>query len=309
MKKIGIIVNPNAKRIRKMKTSPAETFRAIAGDYADIRETACVEDVQNIIKIFKDEKIPYIGICGGDGTIHGVVTDIVNVYDRDEIPPILILKCGTMNNVARTAGLKGSGPAALKRLVSAFKTDTAIRTVTRDTMKIGDKYCFLFGAGFTTNFLDAAYSGTEKGVVQNLKVIKRAITDSFKEVKADSMFNGLDAEIFCDGEILPFRNVTGILTGTVEHVGMGFSPMPDSIKEEGSFQAIICGMSPRDIVKNLFKLKSGKPIKNSLHINTLMSKLKIHNSVPFRYTMDGDLYDSSPELSVETGPAVRLIEV
>jgi diacylglycerol kinase family enzyme len=71
MKKIGIIVNANAKKVRKGVIS-SDRFREIGSNLADVRETSTFDELDGALRNFRDEKYPYIGIAGGDGTIHHV---------------------------------------------------------------------------------------------------------------------------------------------------------------------------------------------------------------------------------------------
>lgn len=308
MNKIGIIINPNAKRIRRSRKNITEVLRSIGSGTVTVEETSSIEDIPVKLRLFHKNKIPVIGICGGDGTIHQVLTQIIKIWGEKNIPAVLILPLGTMNNVARTLGMRGKGPAVLSRLVRSMHSGNDICTEIRYTMKIDGRYCFLFGAGFTSHFLDAVYSGSEKGVIQNWKVIGGAIKDIFTETDGGPLFRPLESDITYGKNKVPFRKITGILSGTVEHIGMGFSPMPEATRP-GSFQAIISGMKPREFLKNLNKLRTGREIKHNLHLNVCTKDMIIHADEPFRYTMDGDMYSSEGDLNVVLGPGIRLVKI
>ena len=308
MNKIGIIINPNAKRIRRSRKNLTELLRSIGGATVTVEETSSIEEIPLKLQIFRRNRILVIAICGGDGTIHQVLTQIINIWGEKNIPDILILPLGTMNNVARTLGMRGKGPAVLKRLIKSLDSGKDLRTEVRYTMKIENRYCFLFGAGFTSHFLDAVYSGSEKGVVQNWKVIGGALKDIFTSPDGGPLFKPLEADITYNNVKVPFKRITGILSGTVEHIGMGFKPMPDATKP-GSFQAIISGMKPGEFLKNLNRLRTGREIKHPMHINTCAKVLSIHASVPFRYTMDGDMYSCEGDLKVKLGPGINLVRI
>ena len=143
MKKIGVIINPHAKIIRKKKKH-LELYKKLHGDHVDINITETLDDIVRVMNRFKEENISYLAIVGGDGSIHNVITKALNVYSPGNVPDIVILKGGTMNNIARSLGLKGKGPEILKRLVNKIKEGKEIRILERDTMKIQGCYCFIF---------------------------------------------------------------------------------------------------------------------------------------------------------------------
>lgn len=308
MKQIGIIINPFAKSIRKSRRDMPALFRSLGGEYADVRLSDSLEQVDEILNDFKKNNMRYIGTSGGDGTIHHVVSRMINIYKPNPTPPLLILKGGTMDNIARTIDLKSKGPAILKRLVAALEQGKPVQTFKRDTMKIGERYCFLFGAGLTTNFLNAVYEG-EKGTIKNLKVIFRALSEGLRDKRDSALFKRLNAKVLIDGKPLPFEEILAILSGTVEKVGMGFTPLPRGNEREGTFHIIISGEKPIEGVKQFFRIKKGIPMKGAFNFNGLVSTLSIESREPFQYTMDGDLFDCSSKLLVEMGPQIELVYV
>ncbi len=309
MQKIGIIVNPHARSVRRSRKDLAAVFRKIGGAHADVRLSTSFEYLEQSLSEFRKADIAYIGVAGGDGTLHQVLTRLVRIYGKKELPPIVILKSGTMDNVARTVSLKGKGPAILTRLVRALDAGAPVETHRRDTMAIDGRYGFLFGAGLTANFLNAAYEGDKKGFFKNCEVIYRAIRDAITKDPDSPLFKRLNAEIVADGTKLGFTEILGLLSGTVEHVGMGFSPMPRAIEKDGTFHLIVSGLTPLQGAGQVLRLKSGKPLKGGNNFDGIVSRLKIKSPEPFQYTIDGDLYDCDGTLEVKMGPPVRIVKV
>jgi hypothetical protein len=75
-------------------------------------------------------------------------------------------------------------------------------------------------------------------------VIFRAIRDAITKDPDSPLFKRLNAEVVADGAKLGFTEILGLLSGTVEHVGMGFSPMPRAIEKDGTFHLIVSGLTP-----------------------------------------------------------------
>lgn len=309
MKNIGIIINPNAKKIRT-GTISIRDFKKFDSSIIFTECTSSVEDIDRIIAIFKNKKIESIGVVGGDGTLHNVVTSAIKCYGAEKIPPFLVFKGGTMDNVARSIGNDGNAMSVLERLQAAMKSNRELNFSCRDTIRVGSRYCFLFGAGFVTNFLDEAYGGVEKGLKQNLKTIFKAVRHAVIDYGDISMFRPLYAKVKADGKELSVTRLTGILSGTVEHIGMGFTPLSRSMEKSGMQHAIITGAPPGFVVRNIRSLKIGRKINHPLHFDDVISSMEIISPGSFKYTMDGDLYSAETgSLTVAMGPQIKFIKI
>lgn len=308
MKKIGVIINPNAKKFRTGKVD-IKIYSDLSSDSINICTPQNLNELNLTVKDFMKRDLDIICIGGGDGTIHVVLSELINIYKKKSLPPILILKEGTMDNIARSVGLKGKGAALLRRLIKAINDGKSIEYEIRHTMKIGDKYCFLFGTGFVTNFLNKAYSGREKGLYRNMQVALMGVKEGLLNSNNGEIFSSAKQDIFINNKQISISNVSGILAGTVEHIGMGFSPLANSVHSENIFQIIILGISPRKILLNLNRLRTGENIKSDNYLNTLSRSLTIKQKGSFEYTMDGDIYTANDELNVTVGPSLKLIKI
>ncbi len=306
MKKIGVIVNLNSRKFKLGKINPEKTFESIAKDNVIVKYTKTIDEIVDVAKEFKKLGVEYIAPSGGDGTLHHIVTQFSKVYN-DKIPPVLILKTGTMNNVATSLEIKGDANDVLHRFITQIKRGHDVKIVTRHTLLIDGRYCFLFGNGLTADFLDVYYS-TGKSYRKLVGLILNIIVEAFSH--SDSkLFKGFTGNITCDSETLPFKDVLGILAGTVETIGMGFYPLFRANEKDGQFHVIVCAMKPKDLAKQIIKLKKGIPINNTLYYEKTVKEIVLQSQHPFMYTMDGDLYHCDGLLKVSTGIPVQFIVV
>jgi len=307
-KKISVVINPNAKKFRTGRAS-FESYKKFESDCVSIITPATLQELKAVTDNMAEQKPDYICIAGGDGTLHVVLSSIINSFLPSPVPPVLILKEGTMDNVARTINLKGRGPQLLKRLIDAVNSNKEIEIHKRITMKINNMYCFLFGIGFITNFLREAYSGKEKGVISNLQVAMKSSLEAVTNRTKGKIFNAMNGDIYLNGNRIDINPIHGLLAGTVEHIGMGFSPMPGAAKKHGEFEVIIVGLKPAAIIMNLNRLRTGRAIKSDKYLKCHTKTIKINIESMYDYTMDGDIYQAEGELIVEIGPEIKLIKV
>jgi diacylglycerol kinase family enzyme len=264
------------------------------------------------VKGFLDRGLSHIGISGGDGTIHQVLTRIITVYGDTPIPPILLLGDGTMNNIAHSIGIRKKGRSNLKKFLHDVHHREVV-LVERGTMRIDGRYCCLFGCGMTSNFLTELYKG-DKGYMRSIDLVRNAIN----EVVTTSVFNRevkllrpLNGQIFCDGELMPLRHMLVVLAGTVEEVGFGLRPLYLASERKGHFHLIATDLDPKDVLFRLGFISTGNGnlIKNPRYCDRLVREILIQSPDPFEYTMDGDIYLADRELKVSAGPDIRFVSV
>ncbi len=309
MEKIPIIVNPYSRKNIKTKGNSVEVFKQIGGDRVDVRSVGTIEEIDEVAEECKNKIISFLAISGGDGTLHQVISRFINIYAPAPIPPVVILKDGTMNNISGTIKLKGDGYSILKRLLRAICRGDKVATADRYTMKIEDRYCFLFGVGLTTNVLNAVYEGDRKDFPKVVRVIIKAFSDGILRADSSSLYKRLKAKTYFNGEKIASDDILGILAGTVEDVGMGFRPLKRKITTEPGFHVIATGVKPIVLACHILTLARGGTFHHPLHFDSHVRNLRIISDGSFEYTMDGDIYSADREIYVETGPAVTLVSV
>jgi diacylglycerol kinase family enzyme len=309
MIRVGIIINANAKKNRLMKKDPSEVYRRIGGSLVDIRLTRSLDELEDVIGDFQKKAVSYIGVSGGDGSLHHALTVAMKVYGENRTPPLVVLKGGTMDNVSRSIHLRGQGHDVLRRLLKKISAGGKIEIRKRGTMRIGDRYCFIFGTGFVTNFLEEVYRGGEKGNFRNIQVICMAFRHLIFRPERGSLFRRIEGRFTADGRILDLDSSSVILAGTVEHVGMGFAPLYRALEKSGSFHALISGLGPASFLRHIMKIYRGGMVRESPHYDLVADRLTIESDSRFSYTMDGDMYEASGRLEVAAGPLVDMVLV
>ncbi|MBN1496106.1 MAG: hypothetical protein JXA07_05015 [Spirochaetes bacterium] len=309
MNKVGLIINPHARGVKKMNINPNEFFLKISNGYADVRVTNSVAEIDPVIREFKKLGIPYVAVCGGDGSHHHILSRMINIYKKEPVPPILHLRAGTMNTQPRTINLKGKPDQILKRLVAILKENGEPQTFIRDTIRVEDRYCFLFGVGMTANFLNEYYKGEGTGPKKALKTIWMAVRGAAFGADVGTLFDRLDCKVVIDGKTVPHNDFIAVLVGTVDDIGIGFKPLYRAYEKEGTFHVLSVGCQPSDVVKYIPSIKSGKPIQHPYLFDDIGKKITITSDKKMLYTMDGDMYEADRVLEAEAGPRVRLVYV
>jgi diacylglycerol kinase family enzyme len=308
---LPIFVNPLS---RQHKKNPylAEEYRNCCDGRVEILKPASFKELALAAEMCKKKKYPCIAISGGDGTIHQVITALIRAYKKTALPGILLLGDGTMNNIANSIGIRKGGKKILCRY---FEKKNKPMFQKRLTIKIDDKYCFLFGCGLVSNFLNEAYKGN-KGFLRNLATIQLGIREAIKSIfitRTDSfkLLKPLIAQVYVSGTLLPIDKIVVLLAGTVEKIGMGFSPLYKAKKDKKSFHLLLSGAPATLILINILPIALGKGLlfTDKRYIDRVVPGFEIHSQTQFDYTMDGDMYVAEGVLKIKTGSEVQFIIV
>ena len=166
----GVITNPRA---RKNAANPnrVERLRKILGREGVFRKTQTPEEIWDAAREFRRRKIDILVIDGGDGTLHHTLSAFIPIYDGLDLPPIVLLGGGTMNTIAKSLGMKGLSEVILQRIISATRGRAPFEVVRANTLRVNDRYGFIFGLGFPVSLLKAYYRGQGRGRWKTIRVL------------------------------------------------------------------------------------------------------------------------------------------
>ncbi len=309
---IGILINPAAADNSDAGAVAARLEKLARGLRPALWISNSVDDIYKIAEEFRSKNLKYLLVSGGNGTFHHVVSRFKTVYRGGEIPPVLLLKAGHINTIAESIGLTGDGADILGRFAALVKKGRTPVLLRRDLIKIEDRYCVIFGCGIITTYMDLYYKMGEYTPHKAFEVLSKMAatlrTPSSQEARAAfAPFNG---RIHIDGSLWKKKNVLGCLALTIPTVGLGFNPGARALEKPGTFQLIVSALAPVDLLTQIFRIQSGVKIDDPNHFDDLAGEMRIESKDPFRYTMDGEMYDAIYELNISTGASgVQLIYV
>lgn len=308
MLKIGIIINPYSKKIVRMKSDPVEFYKKIGGDSVEIRLTRNEDDIVKAAKDFKKLSISYLAISGGDGSVHLVISKFLSVYKKN-LPHILLLKDGSMNLVSKSLNLKGKGPDILNRLLNTIKNGGQVDIAYRNTIKVNDMYCFLFGLGFVSNYINEFNKGGNKSPLKAFKVMAIAIWQALFKTEEKGLFSRMNLKLIVDGKALAISDYFAVFAATIANLAISFTPTPRAYEKENTFHLIATGLKPGALIKNLNKIRRGVRINHPDHYDNIASDIKIIRKGKFLYQMDGDIYETSGSLHAKKGLRIGFVRV
>ena len=306
---IGVITNPRA---RKNTGNPAriERLRQILGHEGVFRETQTPKEISDTAREFRRGEIDILVIDGGDGTLHHTISAFIPIYDGTALPPIVLLRGGTMNTIANSLGIKGLSEVILQRIVSTVGGRAPFGVIRANTLMVNGRYGFIFGLGFPVSLLNAYYLGKGRGAGKTFRVLLKILFSTLEKKGAGSnFFDQFKADIWLDGERLPIGRYTAILGSTVKGVGLGFKPTRRAGQKEGLFQLLCLDMGPKRMAMNALKVLLGMELGDEKLIDRMVTRSVIKLERAADMQIDGEIFKSQNEIQLHVGPAIRFIRM
>jgi diacylglycerol kinase family enzyme len=261
---------------------------------------------------FRAAEIDLLGINGGDGTGHVVLTAFAHAYGDRPLPRVLLLRGGAMNTVAHGHGIGGAPDAILKSVLEQRRRGIPLRTVDRDLLRIEadggpPRYGFIFGTGAVVTFLEAYYRTGRPSPFAALGLMARAIGSAIRSGPfALSLMRRERLHVETDGEEWPDGSYLTLLAGSTPDIGLGFKAFHRCDEQPGFFHAVGVTAPLLPLALSLPRIRAGRPWRRRHALDEVARELLLTGERS-RYTVDGDLYQAQGQVRVSTGPGVDIV--
>jgi hypothetical protein len=133
--RVGLLSNPRSERNRRGMAALESVIDA-APDILH-RRFHPEEGFGPPLRAMADAGVELIVVNSGDGTVQGLLTELLHHRPFATTPRLAILPRGMANMTAADCGLKGKGPKTLERLLAACRAGTVDRHLTpRHVLKV-----------------------------------------------------------------------------------------------------------------------------------------------------------------------------
>jgi diacylglycerol kinase family enzyme len=308
---IGIVNNPRSRRNRR---SPrvARRLRAQLGDDGELLDASTPEELAGALERFRAAGADVLGVNGGDGTIHYVLTAAVRAWDGAALPRILLLPGGAMNTMARGTGLRGGPERLLREVLIRRRHGFPLRTVERDLLRVSadgaaPTYGFIFGTGSVVSFLEAYYATGRPSPATAALLVGRGLASALVNGGfAATLTRRERLRVATDGDEWPDGTYLALAAASTPDVGFGFRAFARCLEQPGSFHVVgVTGSLPQ-LAVSVPRIRRGAPWRRRVAQDEVTRTLVVEGERP-RFTVDGDLYGAERAISVETGPGVEIV--
>jgi diacylglycerol kinase family enzyme len=306
---IGVIVNPHASG-NKRHPRRVPRFESMVGADGEVVATTDLDALDETLQRFREREIEIVAVCGGDGSLYHVLSRIVVIWAGAELPLVLPLRAGTINNLSRTIGARRRRPESmLAHVVKDYRQGRTHEIAERDLICVnGQHYGYIVGAGLIVNFLRLYYSGARPGPVRAFGLlIVLGLSFIFRTSLIQGVVKSVEADVDCDGERVPFRSFTLLLASTVAHIGLGVKPFYLSARKRGYCHVLAGSSGPGALLSRLWRFFRGFPPGLDTLYDSMASRVRIEFASPQAFTINGDIFDPVDVLELEAGPRVSFI--
>jgi diacylglycerol kinase family enzyme len=234
--RLGVIVNPHARMNRGKPGCRSAELRGIVGPWGEVHETPSVEDLRTTLAGLFPEVTHLVG-DGGDGALHWLINEVAHcIPDPERWPTFVPTKGGSVNAVARKAGVRGRPDAIVRALAAAAAANRPPAEVSLDTLQLTgrradgstfERLCFGLAAGGVGNrFYERYYDGPDHDRLAVARVIARTLGDDLTSKVAPSrlktpnyasvLFTPTRARVLIDGEEVPTRTHRLLHAGAID---------------------------------------------------------------------------------------------
>lgn len=321
--KTAIIVNANAGKHNGRGSALQMAAQILTAPDLVFTTKSLAELEHAARQIASHPEIAVLGVFGGDSTASSSLKSVISKMRPDKPNPLILhLVGGTMNTVARSAGLvkDGDKPDDIVRLAQKVrkKIDAGLPLgiTPLAPLCINDDYGFLFGAGTAATFLEEYYKDPVRGKRRAIKVFADAFVSelaalfTFRKKARRSFFSEVHASIvFPEGHeprVAPQGTHTTILCGTVEHIGLGCKGLPLARSEDGCFHLRSTNTSFWGTLMNSPLLFAGST-SIPFMFDTVVPSAKIKFTGPSKIMIDGDVKPAEEEYGISMGPTLNFI--
>jgi diacylglycerol kinase family enzyme len=308
---IGIVNNPTSRRNRR-RPRLAHRLRAQLGDDGELADASTPDELARALGRFRAADVDVLGVNGGDGTLHYVLTQAVRHWKGGALPKVLVLPGGAMNTVARGTGVRGGPERALREVLIRRRHGYPLRTAERDLLRIAadggaPTYGFIFGMGSIVSFLDAYYRTGRPSPATAALLVARGLASALVNGKfAASLTRRERLRVSTDGDEWPDGSYLALAAATTPDIGFGFLAFSRCLEQPGFFHAVgVTGSLPQ-LALSAPRIRLGKPWRRRLAQDEVSRSLLVEGDRP-RFTVDGDLYGAERTVAVEAGPAVEIV--
>jgi diacylglycerol kinase family enzyme len=308
---IGIVNNPRSRRNLR-HPGAARRLRDQLGDDGEVADAATPDELERVVERFRTAGVDVVGVNGGDGTGHFVLTALARAYRDAPLPRLLLLRGGAMNTVAHGHGIGGRPERILREVLIRRRHGFPLRTTQRDLLRVAAdggeaRYGFIFGTGAIVAFLEAYYGTGRPSPATAAALVARGIVSALVGGPfAAALTRRARVRVVTDGDEWEDGSFLAVAAGSTPEAGFGFQAFHRCGEQPGFFHAVGVTGTVGQLARSLPRLRRGRPWRRRVAQDEVARVLVLEGDGP-RYTVDGDLYPARSSVRVETGPAVEIV--
>lgn len=298
-----VLVTNRQSRANRRRPGGAGALAATIG--AELVDPATLDELDQVAPSLRaaDE----LFVHGGDGTLHRVLTAMHRRGEGTTYPVLSVLRAGTMNIVADSIGQRGSAKRAAEAVASG--ATPAVQQASPMSVDVGeDEPClgFLAGGGIISRFLEMYYETPDPTPAQaGLLLARGALSALVGGRLAKRLTRPFEGQLLVDGEPWEGERWTAVALGSVEELGLGFTPFPEIRAHDRHVHVIGIGSGIAGLAFELPRVWLGRGLRRSGNREQRAQTVELIADEPIPFMVDGDFYAGSARVRIDMHPPVR----
>lgn len=313
MSGIGLITNPKSRKNRR-DPGIAMNLAYLLGERGDFATPSDLGALADTVRRFADADIDLLCVNGGDGTVHQAMTALLRVWPAGRpLPRVAVLPGGTMNIVANSIGVKGDAGRALGRVLDAYHAGRVLPSTRRRLLRVdlpGEPpvYGFLSGNGIIARFLEVYYAEPDPSPAVVARLLARGVASTLVGGRfARKLTQPYVGRVALDGVDWPGTTWTAVAIGTVEQIGLGFTPFYRVREEPDRMHVVGIGGTIVDLARELPSIYLGRGIHQPGNREGTCATLLLEADGDIPMMVDGDFYPAKGRAELRVDAEVELV--
>lgn len=316
--RVCVLINPKARTNRR-DMMDAETVHALIGE-SEVFITQDCSEVEEFASVVLREPPDLLVVSGGDGTLHILLTHLLNkVPSKDNLPAFLVLRGGTMNMAAANLSTLRAPLMELRVLDHFLKqqlpfAEWPLRTV--HPLRVDSDHLrqslfgFVFANGIAFRILNEYYRGPPS-VTRAFNVTASIIAGAFMSKEMEKkFFSRLNATVIVDGQVVGRKDLRISVASAIPKLLLWFTVFEGHPPlEQDQFYFLANFLPTKEIARHFWGLCRGG-WEGPGHINRPVKRVEMQGAGGF--TIDGEVYDI-PEgkglCTITAGPLLRFLDL
>ncbi len=337
---IGVISNPNSRKNKKQPPGRVARLRSVLGALGEVHETATVDEIRPALRRLISQGTKYLVSDGGDGSMHWLLNETLALtregeLSSSEIPRTVPTNGGTVDFLARKAGIRGEGISILRSLANEIADGREAPVIDLDSLQIQgemrtadgtkpfEKIGFAVAAGgIGQRFFDKYYEVPDRGAHTIVSVVAKAAASHlagrlplpWPERVVDfgnEMFSPTRARVTIDGREHASTAHGAIHAGAFDvELGGVFKVFPLA-RADGRLHFQAGGITPLEIIRAIPDLYRGGAIKSRDMVDVSGSEMSIEalGDELLSPIIDGEPYRNITRMTIRRGPRIKVARV
>ena len=306
MKPPGVIVNARARRAGHDPRLAQRLLRHLPEEFVHFTYNA--DDLAHALSTLRELAIEDLVLVGGDGTIGGTLTPLVEKWGDEPLPRIAVVAGGTVNTIAHSLGAHAAADQVVERILAERPPrEESVRCLVRVEPAQGPTRAgLIFGNGVAARWLELYYQGEDLGpVAAGALVFRIALSAVAGSKLAHQLFEPCSVEITVDGAKLDAHELTIGGAASVRDVGLGFRPFLSAGTDPGSFHFLHTAASAARLCAELPALRLGWYGPRSCLRHHRARVVEMRFGAPEPWSMDADLYPATDAIRLSAWAQLR----